>query len=165
MAATRPQENSVTSALPATVARRRRIARIIVSVCASITLLGAFAADFNKTHILNPKWPPHAKFHDGQTMLLGAFLSACALFYAWRREATGSALRTGILFASLYWFSNGGAILFPGAAWADPDRAGQGLILGLPGAAVIGVVELALLGIALALTSSDHRLTALQQER
>jgi hypothetical protein len=77
--------------------------------------------------------------------------------YAWRRDATSSHLRTGILFASLYWFSNAGAILFPGTAWADPERAGEGLILGFPGAAVIGVVELLLLGVALLLSRSYQK--------
>ena len=77
------------------------IARIIVSVCAATTTLGAFAADFNKTHLLNPRWPPHAKFHDGQTILLALLLSVCALFFAGRRNSVVTHLRIAVVFASL----------------------------------------------------------------
>ncbi|WP_373277146.1 DUF6640 family protein [Tanticharoenia sakaeratensis] len=31
-----------------------------------------------RQHIRNPKWPPHAKFHNGQTILLG-FCSAAII--------------------------------------------------------------------------------------
>ena len=135
-------------------------AKIIVPVCASITTIGAYLADYNETHLFNPRWPPHAKFHDAQTMLLSLFLCACALFYAWRQDSTTSHLHTAILIASLYWFSNLGSILFPGTAFADPERAGKGLIFGVPGAAVHGCVQLVLLGIAFLLSRSNRRKTA-----
>ena len=84
------------------------------------------------------------------------YSSACAHCYS---HGAGTRppphLRIAILFASLYWISNAGAILFPGTAWSDPERAGQGLILGFPGAAFIGVVELSLLALALFLSRSN----------
>jgi len=131
-------------------------ARILVTVAAVTTMLGAYVADFNATHIYNPTWPPHAKFHNAQTMLLATALGACALVYAWRRAATTTHVRTAILFASLYWFTSAGSIAFPGTAWTDPDRAGQGLVLGVPVAAAIGFVELALLGAALVLSRAQR---------
>ena len=137
-------------------ARGSLAARIVVSVSAAVTMFGAYIADFNVTHIYNPHWPPHAKFHNAQTMLLATSLGACALFYAWRRDSTGTHLRTAILFASLYWFTNLGSITFPGTDWTDPDRAGTGLLLGFPAAAVIGVVQLGILGVAL-LVSRPHK--------
>ena len=32
-----------------------------------------------RQHLRNPAWPPHAKFHNGQTMLLGIINGAIAL--------------------------------------------------------------------------------------
>ena len=124
-------------------------ARILVRFSALVTMSGAYLADFNATHLLNPRWPPHARFHNAQTMLLATALSVSALVYSWRRDPTGTHLRTAILFASLYWFTNAGSITFPGTAWVDPEFAGRGEVLGFPGAAVIGAVQLVLLGVAL----------------
>lgn len=138
-------------------ARGAFAARIVVTVSAVVTMVGAYLADFNVTHIYNPTWPPHAKFHNAQTMLLATALGACALVYAWRRDPTGTHLRTGILFASLYWLTNAGSITFPGTHWTDPDRAGTGLLLGLPMAAVIGAVQLGLLGVALVISRPRRR--------
>ena len=91
--------------------------KIIVSVCASITTIGAYLADYNETHLFNPKWPPHAKFHDAQTMLLSLFLCLFVLYYTWRRDSTTSHLKTALIVASFYWFSNLGSILFPGTSF------------------------------------------------
>ncbi len=36
--------------------------------------------------IYNPTWPPHAKFHNGQTMSMGAGLAAMTLWQLWRAQ-------------------------------------------------------------------------------
>jgi hypothetical protein len=116
------------------------------------TSVGPYAADFNATHIYNPTWPPHAKFHTGQTMLLGLALGACSLSFAWRRaDDPRASFRVAALFGALYWITQLGSIAFPGTAFVDPERAGTGLLLGVPAQVVISVVNLALLGVALAL--------------
>jgi hypothetical protein len=91
-------------------------------------------------------------------MLLATTLGACALAYTWlRRDPAGTHLRTAVVFASLYWFSNAGSIMFPGAAWVDPEFAGRGEVLGLPGAAFVGIVQLALLSVALVVSRPRGR--------
>ena len=63
-----------------------------------------------------------AKFHNGQTMLLGIFagsLSLCILF-----TAPPLTLRSFLLAAaagSSYWVSMALAPFFPGTAWYDPE--------------------------------------------
>lgn len=87
------------------------------SCLASIT--GPFAADWNKTHVLNPKWPPHARFHNGQTMSMGAALGLSTLYYTWRSYPTLACGRQGVvtamLLGSLYCATGLSAIFYPGA--------------------------------------------------
>jgi len=52
-------------------------------------VIGAYAADWNETHIYNRNWPPHAKFHNAQTMAMAVVLAVASLYFVWRkREAT-----------------------------------------------------------------------------
>jgi hypothetical protein len=48
--------------------------------------LGAHMADyFSTTHIFNDRWPPHAKFHTGQTLSMSILLGVMSAFFAWRK--------------------------------------------------------------------------------
>jgi hypothetical protein len=42
--------------------------RLIFTAIGVSLPIAAHRADMNETHIYNPDWPPHAKFHDGQTL-------------------------------------------------------------------------------------------------
>lgn len=127
-------------------------ARVLLTAVAVPTSVGPFIADWNATHLYNPRWPPHAKFHNAQTMLLGLALGACALLFTWR--AGGDVrlrFRAAALFAGLYWVAQLGSIAFPGTAFVDPDNPSTGLLFGVPAQVVISAVLLALLGAAGAL--------------
>lgn len=96
------------------------VGRVIISLIAVMTAVSPYLADWNETHIYNPLWPPHAKFHNGQTMLMGAACGLLALWALW--GASGDRLRNlswGTVFAGLYWLTQSGAILFPGAGFID----------------------------------------------
>lgn len=102
------------------------VGKVMISLVALTAGAGTFAADWNDTHIYNPRWPPHAKFHNAQTMVSGAQLSAISLWQLWGRSGDrGSNLRWGTLFAALYWLLQAPAVLFPGAALTDPEFAGR----------------------------------------
>ncbi|KAJ6507093.1 hypothetical protein C8R45DRAFT_817122 [Mycena sanguinolenta] len=96
--------------------------KFLISLVALATSTGCYMADWNETHIYNPTWPPHVKFHNGQTMSMGALLGICTLWYLWvpidieagahakdkiplvaRCEAKLARLRTAVLFGALYW--------------------------------------------------------------
>jgi len=96
--------------------------RVTLTVIAVGTIVSPYVADWNATHIYNPLWPPHAKFHNAQTMVMGTLLGLGALFLAWRPDGDVRAnLTPALLFASLYWISQPFAFLFPGVAWTDPN--------------------------------------------
>ncbi|OCL12068.1 hypothetical protein AOQ84DRAFT_285942, partial [Glonium stellatum] len=101
------------------------------------------------THVLNPSWPPHAKFHNGQTMSMGLSLGLLTLYYTWRRPTPPARRRgddddlfTAAVLASLYWVTGLSAILYPGTMWMDPefgDGAPQrGVFVGLGVLAWVG---------------------------
>ena len=105
-----------------------RAPRIILTLVALFTIVGPFAADWNDTHIFNPDWPPHAKFHSAMTMSMGAALGLSGLFFVWRKAGdVPSNLLAANLFLSLYWITQAAAFFFPNTAWTDPEllRPGQ----------------------------------------
>lgn len=123
-----------------------RAARWIVSVIAVLTIVTPFLADWNETHIHNPRWPPHARFHNAHTMLLGVLLGATSLWLAWR----AAAVRLAIAIAAIYWLAQAGSILFPGTAFVDPEFADRIPRVGgfQPNQVVIDALFLAILGVA-----------------
>ena len=102
-------------------------ARTLLSVLATLTAAGGYLADWNETHVFNPRWPPHAKFHNGQTMSTGLGLGLLTAYFTWRSTNTGTMsgaldnLFTATLFSSLYWVTQLTAILYPGSDWCDPE--------------------------------------------
>jgi hypothetical protein len=143
--------------------------KILVSLVGSSAAVGAFAADWNETHIYNPNWPPHAKFHNAQTMVFAVDLAAISLYQLWvRKPYTRSSLRWATLFAGLFWGAQAPAILFPGTAFTDPEQAGsQPKVLGVTINQVVGQVVLIypLLGLGYYLESRRLRRSEARSDR
>src|SRR6187549_3943672 len=98
--------------------------KILISVVSIYAAFGSYIFDWNVTHIYNPHWPPHAKFHNAQTMLLGTCLGLFSLWTLWVEKTNAlMQLRYTTLLASFYWFTQMGSILFPGTALTDPEFA------------------------------------------
>jgi hypothetical protein len=113
--------------------KKLNASRFTISFIAVFTSLSPFLADFNQTHVFNPLWPPHAKFHNGQTMTLGLICGIISIYFLWFRKASTDIenLKISCLFAALYWLAMAPAILYPGTAFADPEYGGlQSLSLG-----------------------------------
>ncbi|PSR76977.1 hypothetical protein BD289DRAFT_486677 [Coniella lustricola] len=111
------------------------LGRLLLTVDAMGLLLGAWFADYNSTsHIFNPRWPPHAKFHCGQTITLSTALGAATLFLTWRPllmsrtvpAVARDSLKMAAFTGSVYWLAGLAAILFPGADGLDPEFGGPG---------------------------------------
>ncbi len=86
-----------------------------------------------RQHLWNPRWPPHAKFHNAQTMLMGVFaglLSLAILFGA--RPLTLPLFLLATAIAANYFVAMAIAPALPGTAWTDPEFAAEtGRPLGL----------------------------------
>ncbi|MGA4880756.1 DUF6640 family protein [Streptomyces lydicamycinicus] len=133
---------------------RAVIGKAMLSLVAVFTGVSPYIADWNETHVLNPLWPAHAKFHNGQTMAMGTLLALATLYFVWRRRGdAGSNLRAAVVLAGLYWVSQALAIFYPGAAYFDPQFDKPDMyVAGLPVQAVIEIVALALIGGAVLLS-------------
>lgn len=98
---------------------RKSLGRGLISLVSLVTAAGPYRADWNETHVKNPAWPPHAKFHNGQTMSLGLALGATSLWQLWRKP-TRESLDAGAVLASLYWLTQISALAYPGSKAVDP---------------------------------------------
>lgn len=96
------------------------LGKALISATAVAQMVGPFVFDFNETHIYNPSWPPHAKFHNAQTMSSGVALSLATLVNLWRPGSGRVGLDAAALSASVYWVSQLSAFFYPGTASVDP---------------------------------------------
>jgi len=127
----------------------------LLTVCAIFTLVGAYWADvvspFAAEHIFNPRWPPHAKFHDAQYISMSILIACVAFALIWRRDTHRPAdqIIAGAVLASP-WLGMFGALLFPGTAMFDPefDRP-EAYVAGLHPQIWAATVMLAMIAVAM----------------
>lgn len=115
----------------------------LLALVALTTSTGCYLADWNETHIHNPRWPPHAKFHNGQTMSMGLVLGLTTLYYLYQYTHTApsssssktqqsgylvpdmrlkrSYLHTAAWMGSLYWITQLSAFAYPDVLATDPE--------------------------------------------
>ncbi|MEV6359664.1 DUF6640 family protein [Nocardia asteroides] len=138
-------------------------ARIIAAVVAVVTVFGALLADFvipggAAQHLDNAAWPPHAKFHDAQYIVMSMLLGALALVLL---RAPGSGrLWTACALLAIPWLGLLGAFLFPGTAIQDPGFDNP-TALGLHPQVLLSVIALIALAAAALLTVRAERRTRL----
>lgn len=85
------------------------LGKVLLTLSALGQILGPFTADFNETHVLNPNWPPHARFHNGQTMSIGLLLGITTLLYTFRlsgsqdKQRQKDSFMMAAVVGSVYW--------------------------------------------------------------
>jgi hypothetical protein len=131
------------------------IARYLIAFVA-IFNFGGLVADAivpatARQHLFNPNWPPHAKFHNAQTMLMGVVsgtLSIAILFGT--PSLTLPLFLLAAAIAANYFVTMALAPLFPKTAWMDPEFAsGTPRPLGLAPQQLISYVVCCLVIIAI----------------
>jgi hypothetical protein len=63
-----------------------RLGKAILTFVVAIFSVINVLADWNKTHLFNPAWHPHARFHGTVMSLIVWCVSAIAIWLLWRRS-------------------------------------------------------------------------------
>ena len=124
--------------------------RLLLTLSAVGLGVGAHIADLSPSHIFNKSWPPHAKFHTGQTLSMSLLLPLLTIFFAWRKtsDQRGAVLAT-VGFSAAYWITQATAIAYPNTDFYDPEFASpKGFKLGLPTQAYFEIGFLSVIALA-----------------
>jgi len=126
------------------------ISRLLFTLSAIGLTVGAHVADLSPSHLFNDRWPPHAKFHTGQTLSMSVLLSLLTIFFAWRKTSDRrEAVFATAGFAATYWVTQATAILYPNTAFYDPEFiTAKSFPLGLPVQAYFDIGFLSLITLA-----------------
>lgn len=124
--------------------------RIIYALTSIFMALTAHLADYNASHLYNPKWPGHAKFHDGMTLGLSLLLGLMTIFFAWRKTGERvSAIIATSGFEGAYCLSFFiTAALYPNTSFNSHPEVTEEFPLGIPPQLYICFLMLALLALA-----------------
>ncbi|KAK0264682.1 hypothetical protein LTR91_010581 [Friedmanniomyces endolithicus] len=95
--------------------------RVLLTGVAGITAIVPYIADYNETHVFNPRWPGHARFHNGQTMSMGSYLGVLTLWKTCRGGEKDNLLTASVI-AAAYYITMGSAYYYPGATAWDPPQ-------------------------------------------
>jgi hypothetical protein len=109
--------------------------RFILAGAAVATAAIQVVADFNATHVFNPEWLPHARFHGIVGITAVTCWSITAIWLLWRpgspRERDLGA-RIAALTSAFSWAPFFLAVALPGAGFEDTPGAVPRLV-GIPG--------------------------------
>jgi hypothetical protein len=84
--------------------QRRKLGRILLSVVLVCSAVVSVAVDWNASHIFNPDWTPHAKFHDVVMLHLLSGMCIVGLWLLWRRSPEPEiGARVAALIPIIFW--------------------------------------------------------------
>jgi hypothetical protein len=96
--------------------RKRGAAFWLLTLLAVWTAVNGVIADWN-SHMFNPAWTPHAKYHDAVSIAASILLGIVGFFYVWRRGARSKDdLDYSVVAMCTFWCSLLLGFAFPGTA-------------------------------------------------
>lgn len=119
----RPLDRPVVRQTSAPTGATPKSVRVMLTATAVASLVIPAIADLNATHLTNPLWPAHARFHFAIQFFSNLVLNGIALWLLWGRHADrGSRLAVVVaaLGPLLFWGMFVPALLMPGVStWPD----------------------------------------------
>lgn len=102
---------------------KQKMARVLLSVLVTSSTLISIAADWNSSHVFNPDWSAHAKFHDIMLLTLLTGLLPLLLWLLWRKSSEPEiAIKVATFILVIFWGSFYVNYLIPGTSpQAFPD--------------------------------------------
>jgi hypothetical protein len=80
------------------------LGRSILSFVLVVGAVVSTAVDWNTSHLFNPTWHPHARFHDALFLLIIDAMSLVALWLLWRRSKEPEiGLKVAALLSAAIW--------------------------------------------------------------
>lgn len=113
---------------------RPSMARLLLTLILLAGALSSFVLDWQRNHLLNPAWPPHAKFHGALLLFFLAGVSAMAIWLLWRKSSEPEvAFKVAAIVSASFWTPFFYVTeLLPGSnLWAGPP-GGRPRIGGIP---------------------------------
>ena len=102
------------------VRRGEMLGRSLLTLANAITVAGPVTADWNDSHIFNPRWPGHARFHGVTSLAMVTTLSSASIWSIWSADGDRETAR---FFAAVipvaYWAPFFLAPLIPGTTIED----------------------------------------------
>jgi hypothetical protein len=100
-----------------------RVSQLVLTGAAIGTIVGTARADLTRTHVFNPAWPPHARFHNVAALGTVTGTQLLGLWLVWRPATTPAArelaIKTAALLPVIAWAPFYAALATPGAAVED----------------------------------------------
>jgi hypothetical protein len=100
-----------------------KLSKILISFAALVTIIIPSIMDLNDTHMTNPLWPPHARFHWSIQWYSITILNVISLYLLWgkyRDNHSFLAIVMAGLAPILFWGSFFPSIFMPGTStWPD----------------------------------------------
>ncbi len=102
--------------------KRNPAGQNLLLATAAFTTVGGFLFDWNRTHLFNPRWTPHAKFHDAMTILLGSLLGAGGVYLLQKKGGDQQMqLKWGTILPAFFWTAQAGSFAFPGTKGLEAE--------------------------------------------
>lgn len=79
------------------------VLKVVVSLLTVFYGLVPAVADLNETHLLNPMWSEHARFHGAWFLAFAGGIALTALFLIWVRNQVVLPVVFGLMFAGGFW--------------------------------------------------------------